>query len=815
MEYTSIFAGKGGQQYAIVIITSGGDGGTRTVTPGETPFEVQMSENDNIYTPTRLSTATVNLIQDNGKDLMLDMYSGEAQGTKVILYRADSSGSHIYMDSSTEVKASVVWIGYATPVTYDNDYKGQRDTISLECMDGLTSLKYIKYSRWGKITSFQRIIGEIIALCDCYDNIYISAATHLPGETEPITERLFISEQNFFKSKDDRTQTDNDVAWTCYDVLQEICRFLNLFVIAWGSDVYFIDLDAVRQGVNTYYKYNYNDVFTTSEKVSLSDNITVSSKLYRSAGGTLSLDEVYRNVKIKDNFYTFSSVIPDIFDLAENITKDTDSDKSSRKTIDEKGMGAIILSSLQTYGETKKNMEVLFIFPSNYVYAAFLKYYKSPNFKTHRYVWNGSALTEKNLDTLNYTDTQGTYGAYLLRTYTLKIAGKFFFDPWYKALTSGNYTTQEIIQAVLDHEGSGSITLEDRVMLCNPSPHHISNGSLASYPYLETEVTEGLALAGGKNTYIVISGSYRYQKYDEPFMSNGEEALGHGRYAADIEDCHLVAKLKWGDLYWSGDQTKGSKGWVSSECTFSIPYAKYGDNTRADNLMWKDVEIANNVRWDSGIDESGYMIPLPDNTLVSGIPHFTLYKPYDPNYHSSKSGDNEGQYYKHNQVFLKDFKIQLVKSDPSREDDADTDTTYTNIIDADNVSDMDDEEFRITTNDNKNPSFSDVAVKTDAGYVWLGDTINDATQTAEKEWSVVDDDSNVSTTGQMRQEQHRVFRYVNQYSSPAAKITFTSVNVVKPWSLITEPYIGKKFVVDAQQINYKEDTSVITMREMQ
>ena len=231
--------------------------------------------------------------------------------------------------------------------------------------------------------------------------------------------------------------------------------------------------------------------------------------------------------------------------------------------------------------------------------------------------------------------------------------------------------------------------------------------------------------------------------------------------------------------------------------------------------MWKDVEIANNVRWDSGIDESGYMIPLPDNTLVSGIPHFTLYKPYDPNYHSSRSGDNKGQYYKHNQVFLKDFKIQLVKSDPSREGDADTDTTYTNIIDADNVSDMDDEEFRITTNDNKSPSFSDVAVKTDAGYVWLGDTINDATQTAEKEWSVVDDDSNVSTTGQMRQEQHRVFRYVNQYSSPAAKITFTSVNVVKPWSLITEPYIGKKFVVDAQQINYKEDTSVITMREMQ
>ena len=137
-----------------------------------------------------------------------------------------------------------------------------------------------------------------------------------------------------------------------------------------------------------------------------------------------------------------------------------------------------------------------------------------------------------------------------------------------------------------------------------------------------------------------------------------------------------------------------------------------------------------------------------------------------------------------------------------------------NIISNGNVQDFDAEEMRITTDDNKNPSYSSVAVKTDAGYVWLGDTVNDATLAAEKEWAVEDGDADVSTSGAMRQEQHRVFRYVNQYSAPAVKIVFTARNIVKPWSLIVEPYIGKKLILDGQNINYRQGTSELATREM-
>ncbi len=813
MRYTSIFKDVAGKQHAIVITTEGVAAPLREVTPGASPFTTEMSSNDNLYTPSRLSTAKVELLQDNGKDFMMDMYSGEAHGTKVELLRAEADGTHTYQDGDQQVKAVVEWTGYATPTTYDGDYKGERDTISLECIDGVASLKYIKYKRTGKITSFLDIIRRILRRCDCYKAFYFSAATHLPDKTSCIIDDLYISEQNFFASKDDRTQTDSDVAWTCLDVIEEICRYLNVYVTTWGEYVYFLDLDAVRQGKNTYYRYSVADD-TAGEKATLFDSITVDGSLYRSDGGTLSLDEVYNRIKVKDNFNSYDNVLPDLFDFAENITKDSDPDKEQRKTIDDKGMGAVIYSSLQTYGETKKNMEVLFISPYGAIFAVFIKYYKNPYYKTHRYVWDGSKLVERNLDSINFTDTQDSYGAYILRTCTVKLTKNVLDNWWLKALVDMGLSQADIIQAALEIAGTGSISLEDRIMLSNPSLHHIPNGQLKKYPFFETENFEGLGLAGGKGVYILISGSYRYQKYDAPFMSDAEEDLGHGRYKADVADCHLVAMLKWGDLYWNGNPGKGDNGWVKQEYTFNIPYAKEGDNTRADNMMWKDVQISNNVRWDSGIDAEGYMIPLPNSTLISGVPKFTLYKPYDPTYYSDKSGDNEGQYYKHNQVFLKDFKISLVKADPSREADADSDTTYTNVIDLNNVADGEEEDFKITTDDNKMPAYSSVAVKSGDGYQWLGDTVNDATIAAQKSWAVEDDDASASETGQMRQEQHRVFRYVNQYSSPAVKISFTAHNIVKPWSLIDEPYIGKKLILDAQNIDYKRSTSEISTREM-
>ena len=58
--------------------------------------------------------------------------------------------------------------------------------------------------------------------------------------------------------------------------------------------------------------------------------------------------------------------------------------------------------------------------------------------------------------------------------------------------------------------------------------------------------------------------------------------------------------------------------------------------------MYKSLDIVNNVNWRIGTDKKGYLISMPNDEVISGLPILTIYKPFDPNFHSTKSGDNKG-----------------------------------------------------------------------------------------------------------------------------------------------------------------------------
>jgi len=148
-------------------------------------------------------------------------------------------------------------------------------------------------------------------------------------------------------------------------------------------------------------------------------------------------------------------------------------------------------------------------------------------------------------------------------------------------------------------------------------------------------------LFGGENAYLVISGSYNFHYFDDdPYpIPDGESDISEGRYSMDAGQTYLLARLKWGNLYWNGTE------WTNTNSTFQIPYMR--DDTsdgerRADGTMFKDLEFINTVNWRIGTNEKGYLINMPTEGVMSGLPVLTLYKPFDPNYHSSKSGDNEG-----------------------------------------------------------------------------------------------------------------------------------------------------------------------------
>jgi hypothetical protein len=46
--------------------------------------------------------------------------------------------------------------------------------------------------------------------------------------------------------------------------------------------------------------------------------------------------------------------------------------------------------------------------------------------------------------------------------------------------------------------------------MLNPENNHISNSDILKYPYFQTELNNNVALFGGKNAYLIISGDIIY-----------------------------------------------------------------------------------------------------------------------------------------------------------------------------------------------------------------------------------------------------------------------------------------------------------------
>ena len=64
------------------------------------------------------------------------------------------------------------------------------------------------------------------------------------------------------------------------------------------------------------------------------------------------------------------------------------------------------------------------------------------------------------------------------------------------------------------------------------------------------------------------------------------------------------------------------------------------------------------------------------------------------------------------------------------------------------------------------------------------------------------------------QERHYINRLCNQYKTPKIRLNLQLENVVLPYSIVTDKWLGtKKFIVDSQSIDYYNDLTNITLVE--
>lgn len=787
MKYIGEFRNIDNVLYRVEIVTNNNDTMSRDIVLSDTPFSTDMDTADeNIYTPIRCQGATVSVVTRTATDYMFDVYSGSAKGTKVNLYSNNQ----------------LVWGGYASPVIYNNGYTSIHEELEIEAVDGLSILKNYKYNAPNKqITSFVNIINKILSVCEVYTGFYISSANKLTsGDNTSLIENLYISEQNFFDEKEDN-ETDDDVAWTCHDVLEQICQYLGLVCVGWGEKVYFLDYDAINAGYNGYWYYALGS--NSGTQTVLENSVAVEGKLYRGGSSNISLDNVYNKVTVTDDFYEFEDIIPDIYSTAENITKSSDPTLASSTHI-ENGMYGEVVQGVEGNqpGDANNNMICMIdrvYDPEKGHYTdynvVFVKYFKHPKYRFYSYSGSSSSL--------NYTDTKTFSGAFIGK-YFVKQLEETFTPSWWELIT-GNITSHTLDEWMAKNQIS-SLNFDNYIVMLNQN--NFNNSNIEQYPYFETTTSDTTALFGGENAYLVITGKYIYHYINEdPYpIPDSEVDISEGRYAMRAGQTYLVAKLQWGDKYWNGDD------WVSGSTTFQIPYMRddsSDSSRRADATMFKKLDFINTVTWRIGTSEKGHLIKLPQGKVMSGLPKLTVYKPISPEYFSTKSGDSYGQHYKHSVVFLKDFAIKAIIGDPTYSDVNDSDTVYTNIIDNNYAQEMDEIEFKICTNDNKNPNYSSVAYMEDNEYKFVTGIHNDAMAN-----NGVVDHAGHTSDGRLRPEEWMIYRLVNQYSEPKIRLELQLKNRYMPYTTFTDKWVnGKHFVVDSQTTDFYNGQTTITLVE--
>lgn len=773
MRYIGEFTAIDGHEYKVTIST-GRTAPVETptqITLGASPFVTSMSgEDDTIYKPAKYSAGSVGIITG---DYMFDIYSSTAQGTKVVL--SDAGGT--------------VWTGYATPNLYDMGFVHDREEISIECIDALSTLQYVKYLPETKqVRSLADVLKYVVQQCNAYKAIFVSANTTLPGKTTPILSDLYISDENFFATREAK-ESDEDVAWTCQDVLEEICRFLGVTAVAVGDTVWLVDYDALKAGNPTYSVISL-DGLTHSVPIIAARHITGAD--YAGADARISLDNVYNKVTVTADLYTFDDLLPDIFNDAEltNIT----SAATPTVNVGNRGFKNVAfvhqgksgnLETLIDTGAVGRKKDTSFFVANQYV--------KSP------YVATVPAKT-----TVGWDDVQTMYGCVLKKEFVKELSKDF-------CETVAAMSAEEYVKWASSEVSHLSFTKS--IQFCirgNSAPTLYAAGPNASstaydahyssYPLLTINVDKPGRLYGGANAYILITGNVVLSHNDnDAYAKTSFEFSGDYRSTIWGKWEYIYCRLKWGGRWWNGS------AWQSSACDFKL-YFDTPDNKKMKNKLYQSLPLRNTVKWWAGIDKDGYAIPVPEGVVLNDEMVFTMYSPaqqYDDAYTNSGQGDGRSYW-----IWIKDFGMEAVIANPDYTGAADTDTVYTNVINSAYVNELDEIKFKICTWDGKKPNYSSVVRRSGDGYYYADTTYNAACAAGEAQWR------GVSGSTSLRQEEHLIYRLVNQYATPSVILTLPLHGGLHPAGTFTDKTITNRiFIIDSYSMDYKANQQTVRLIE--
>ena len=809
--YTAEFTSIKNVNYKIEINTEKGSGTHTLMLSGE-PFSTKMdSEGKNIYSPLKTTSATVGIMT---KSLESNIYSGKAKGTSVKFTNTD--------------KNKVEFVGYVTPCKYDQDWDEELEEVEIECVDGIAVLKSIPYPVTGSLETFANIIFNCLKQSGCFKKLYVTDNVQLTVDgTDNIIEKLRVSQNNFFEEKQEG-QTNDDVAMSCYDVLTEVMQFLGYTMFAEGDEVYIIDYDAIKRGNNKYFSYNLTDstlgTYTTVTKA-YSHQITGES--IGESGTTVSLDKVYNKVTVKDDFYTYDSLFPNFGDAKyeTNITAALDWNASD---FFKKGY-YVIDTITQTSKSGKSENFTIFICPAwrDKTFVCIVKFYKSDVFQFCKYDKDTKQdRTEEYEKDMTWSKLFECHGATYVRMWKKEVGRSEAED--FRGRYNYMLPPETKLQMWIDflNRDPQDIALTPYVLCINWSDGHIGPAALNStgrydrtddedcrkYPFVKLRRFDS-SVFGGKDAYLLINGKQlSHDEQNTPFpISDGanNKSLKRQPDKKYEEEGFLWCRMKWGSNYWNGS------AWQATPTDFKLRYWTGNSTIRVRNYYDKFFDFADTASKSMVKGAKGYYLTCPQSGNLAGEAEFIIYCNRDlwgkSNHGHWHSSNRYSRYYNFVQV-LSDLTMTAEISNGMLDDmENDTDTSYTNVIATGAVDKMSDIKFKICTFDNKKPSYSGVDyLDSSKNSVYLKYTYNKALNSLETSVTASNRDGH-----KMVQEEHLIFKLVNQYQEPRTVIKATLKNEGhKMYGTYTDKIIkNKTFIVSEMNINYKQETAEMKLTE--
>lgn len=675
------------------------------------------------------------------------------------------------------------------------------------------------------------IIKKLIDIAGYSGKIYMqynankmrAALNYTPTQFEYINDDIFFE--------------DDGEASDCYAVLEEICNFYGISCVPYGNDVFFVDYQVIAYVEDDNLLYTdlkslvYSTFYTT-------DNITKED--YAGDDQNLEMDEVYNKINIKADV---AEVKDD--DLGVNPEDDTKSstyydtriDAGERSDGKKWAIASRYFEYIQgTYAndnsdnwQTPINCNIIADSVGYKLAGRFDKTYPSISLARMAFPYGNGAGTFNTIvgqcclptQQFGYESTKEMpYSAKWNNMLSFFTQG-YWLHKYYKEDNVGALSED------LQHQWETFI-YEQRLggykpVLIYNSPKYVN------YSPAESD----------KTSYLCFTGNLLYQrecKYDKvhynvwtinedtnycdgintPLTEFGcsgtDNAYSRRKGDADYNKGWNMLKLKLsiGNKYWNGSQ------WTTTESTCFIPYHKDNVVTDDECLIWTGWnKPVTNHNYTYKVNKDAFVIPINKEDNLQGYLHLEVYMPKIP-WNNQLYRENNYLRINYNNIppviFMKDFGLTLCSTDNSEkwydvfeDDEEDDDIIYSNPIDSNNVTDMDDLELKINTYNSQKPIAKSYIIEP---------SIVDG--------KVVEDSFKYHTAGfydnlignYKRQEMNLVDKYYNHYSEPKKIYNCVVHGYRAPYKCVQCTAISGKYIVDEQSYDLKADVNELKLVEV-